>query len=423
MNLFNLCYVLINFLLLVLIDTKFFLKRKQSFILIFILSLSWLGYFFYDGDGLYFLLLYSLIKFIVIQKNFNTWMLPLVILIKNFLYLIINIFIFRNLPEYFLGTEVYLNFINQMIIAIMMMASFYYFYYLNLKIVNSSHLKETLYSVSKKYKVPSILIVSLFVIVMLVQEYFYFIDNQVALLFGLFLIIFSGFGLLLYFIFRAKIVYLEKLIQTLGESAQVSELTVSKVREFRHDYKNILIVLKYYLENQSFDEAQQYLAELTHYSTAFLEDNPYEKITTINNFPLRSLLTALYNKVLEANNDINFTFNSQIRSVALPMETIDFVRCLSVILTNAYEACLEQETAELDVLITQKDSLTTIEVKNTIVEPKPLSTILQKNYSTKDNHSGLGLYNLNKIVKDYPNVDCFFEVTDGFFSVKFVYEK
>lgn len=423
MNLFIIVFFIIDFLLLIVIDARLFLKKNQTLALSLLFFISWYFYISTSGYGLTALLFFSLVKFIIMHNNYDTWIIPLVVFIKNLMFLIFLVSIFRDLPQFLLPAETYLQINTQIIISLLMFLTFYVFNYLNVRVVKTFHLKESLYLVSRKYKAPSISIVCLFIAVVLIHEYLYYLDNELALLMGLFLILFCGSGLVLFFLFMAKMIYLERLIQQLGEASQVSEQSISQVQAFKHDYKNILIVLKYYLEKRSFDEAEAYLAELTSYSSHFLNDSSYEQILRINNFPLRSLITDLYNKIQKSPIPINFSIDCHTQSISLPMETIDFVRCLSIILTNAYEACLEQDNADLGIKITQVDALTTIEVKNSVVDPKPLSTMLKKTYSSKENHSGLGLTNLTTILKDYHHVDCFFEVTEGVFTVRFVYKE
>lgn len=423
MNLFIIVFFIIDFLLLISIDARLFLKKSQTIALSAMFFICWYFFVSTSGYGLTALLFFSLAKFIIMHSNYDTWIIPLVVFIKNLMFLILMVSIFRDLPQFFFPAETYLHVKTQIIISLIMILTFYLFHYLNFRVVKTFHLKESLYLVSKKYKVPSIFIVCLFIFVVLIHEYLYYINDELALLMGLFLIIFCGCGLILFFLFMAKMIYLERLIQQLGEASQVSEQSIRQVQAFKHDYKNILIVLKYYLEKRSFEEADAYLAELTSYSSHFLNDSSYEQITRINNFPLRSLITDLYNKIQESPTTINFSVNCYSQSIGLPMETIDFVRCISIILTNAYEECLEQESSNLRINITRVDSLTTIEVKNSVVDPKPLSTILQKTYSSKADHSGLGLNNLTRILNDYHHVDCFFEVTQDVFSVRFVYEE
>ncbi|WP_189372401.1 GHKL domain-containing protein [Enterococcus sp. OL5] len=307
---------------------------------------------------------------------------------------------------------------TQLIIVGFISISFYYFYYVTIKVISSSHIQETLYLVSKKYKASSILIVIFFVATIGIHEYLYFTNNEIAILLGLFMIILTGVSLNLFFLFLTKIIYLEKLVKNLGESLEVTEVTNNQIKEFRHDYKNILMVLNYYLENDQLNEAQAYLTETINYSSVTTEKTIYEEIASISNFPLRALLNELYNKILETKNEIEFELHYHLTSFNIPLGTIDFVRCMSIILNNAYEACLDQEISSLEINIQQKYELIEIEVKNSLSITPTLSAALKKNYSTKKNHSGLGLHNLKKIINSYDNVDLNIEIIDGYFSVK-----
>ncbi|MFZ4870771.1 GHKL domain-containing protein [Enterococcus entomosocium] len=418
MNLFIVCFFVVGLLVLLLIDSKLVLKRKQTIYLLFLFILCWSVFMLFSLKGISFLLFYSLIKFAVVKRNFHTWLVPLLIFVKNLLYLLFITLLFRDLPQFVLGYEAYTNILTQLIVASLILISFYCFNYATAKVVSSFHIKESLYLVSKKYKWSSILIVSFFVLMVGLHEYLYFTSNEAAIILGLFLIILSGVGLILFFIFLAKLIYLEKLVENLGESLKVTEFTNKQIKEFRHDYRNILIVLNYYLQNDKLTEAQTYLTETINYSSSLTEKTINEEITSISNFPLRALLNELSNKIRETKNEIVFELHYHLTTFTPSIGTIDFVRCMSIILNNAYEACLEQDKSSLKITIQKKNDLIEIEVKNSYSGNLSLSSSLKKNYSTKKNHSGLGLYNLNKIIKSYDSIDLNIEIIDGYFSVK-----
>ncbi|QQU19931.1 GHKL domain-containing protein [Enterococcus casseliflavus] len=422
MNLFIVCFFIVGLLVLLLIDRKLVLKRKQIIYLLFLFILCWSVFILFPLQGISFLLFYSLVKFAFVKRNFHTWLVPLLVFVKNLLYLLCIALLFRDLPQFFLGYEAYTKILPQLIVAGLILISFYCFNYITAKVVSSFHLKETLYLVSKTYKLSSLLIVSFFIVMVGVHEYFYFTNNEAAILLGLFLIILSGVGLILFFIFLAKIIYLEKLVENLGESLEVTEVTNNQIKEFRHDYRNILIVLNYYLENKQLTEAHAYLTETIKYSSDLTKKTIDEEIASISNFPLRALLNELSNKIRETKNEIVFELHYHLTTFTPSIGTIDFVRCMSIILNNAYEACLELDKSSLKITIQKKNDLTEIEVKNSYSGNLSLSSSLKKNYSTKKNHSGLGLYNLNKIINSYDTIDLNIEIIDGYFSVKLYFK-
>lgn len=422
MNLFIVCFFIVGLLVLLLIDRKLVLKRKQTIYLLFLFILCWSVFILFPLKGISFLLFYSLVKFAFVKRNFHTWLVPLLVFVKNLLYLLCIALLFRDLPQFFLGNEVYTKTWTQLIVVGLIFISFYCFNYVTTKVISSFQLKETLYLVSKKYKLSSILLVVFFVAMVGVHEYLYFTNNEAAILLGLFLIISSGVGLILFFIFLAKIIYLEKLVENLSESLEVTEVTNKQIKEFRHDYRNILIVLNYYLENKQLTEAQAYLTETIKYSSGLTEKTIDEEIASISNFPLRALLNELSNKIRETKNEIALELHYHLTTFTPSIGTIDFVRCMSIILNNAYEACLEQDKSSLKITIQKKNDLTEIEVKNSYSGNLSLSSSLKKNYSTKKNHSGLGLYNLNKIINSYDTIDLNIEIIDGYFSVKLYFK-
>ncbi|MFD1899104.1 GHKL domain-containing protein [Enterococcus termitis] len=137
------------------------------------------------------------------------------------------------------------------------------------------------------------------------------------------------------------------------------------------------------------------------YSNSLLTPNLYKTIALIHNPPIQGLLTNFLKRCLEIDIPIKITVTDTLTNI--DMNIVDFIRCFSILLDNAYEAVQETNNQLIEIMITGDSQFVKVTVKNTYTEDKnvPFQSILQNNFSTKKNHQGKGLYILAKIINKY----------------------
>ena len=166
-----------------------------------------------------------------------------------------------------------------------------------------------------------------------------------------------------------------------------------KLRTFRHDYRNHMIVINSFLENGSTDQARAYLNTLNNSLGSSIN-----KIST-GNFITDAIIN---NKaIIAAESDIQIIFNGQIPANVIADE--DLCTIFANILDNAIEATKKLTT---DKIITIESAVRLgmfiIDVSNPVdkaVKIRKDGTIK----TTKQNRSehGLGMRNVMKTVKKY----------------------
>lgn len=103
----------------------------------------------------------------------------------------------------------------------------------------------------------------------------------------------------------------------------------------------------------------------------------------------------------------------------LNMKIYEFARILGILLDNAIEA--SEECNEKIINITFRNDIRNnrqiISIENTY-QNKEIDTekIFEKGVSEKENHTGLGLWEVRKIIKKNNNSNLFTSKTDKFFS-------
>ena len=103
----------------------------------------------------------------------------------------------------------------------------------------------------------------------------------------------------------------------------------------------------------------------------------------------------------------------------LKMKIYEFARILGILLDNAIEASKECDEKIINITFRndQKNNRQLIIIENTY-KNKDIDTekIFEKGVSEKENHTGLGLWEVRKIIKKNNNINLFTNKTDQFFS-------
>lgn len=130
-----------------------------------------------------------------------------------------------------------------------------------------------------------------------------------------------------------------------------------------------------------------------------------------------NLLTSKYHEAESKDIKMNMTFLLDLNT--LKMKIYEFARILGILLDNAIEASSECDEKIINVTFRNdsKNNRQLITIENTY-QNKNIDTdkIFEKGVSEKENHTGLGLWEVRKIIKKNNNANLFTSKTDKFFS-------
>ena len=175
-----------------------------------------------------------------------------------------------------------------------------------------------------------------------------------------------------------------------------------EVRGFRHDFAGIVASMEPAIANQDMAEVS------TIYQDVFLKTNEKLRKADYTAFNLHNIHDiAIRNTLAKAmivadNQGIHFSLETVgvVEDLALPM--LEAIRILSILTTNALEAASEAENPQIRVALLAGDRSVRFIIENTRKKEELNPSILsQKGYSTKGNHSGLGLATLEDMVFHY----------------------
>lgn len=188
------------------------------------------------------------------------------------------------------------------------------------------------------------------------------------------------------------------------------------VRAFKHDFSNIIAGIGGYIETNDLEGLRKYYKQL-------LQDcsqvNNLSSLSpdSINNPAVYAILA---NKYYKADNlGIKITLETFIDFNNLHMEIYEFTRILGILMDNAIEAAAECDNKLINVVIRndvrQNRQLLTIENTYTNKDIN-IDQIYEKGFSTKPKNTGLGLWEVDKIIKRHKNLTRFTTKSDDFFK-------
>lgn len=234
---------------------------------------------------------------------------------------------------------------------------------------------------------------------------------------------FSFVCLLIYFAFSfftlSKIISLVTTTQKL-ESAEEYNKTLhilhDSVRGFKHDFDNIVTTIGGYIKTNDMSGLENYYSQL---------EEDCEKVNNlyilnpdiINNPGIYNLLTTKYSEAEEKGIKVNLTFLLDLDN--LNMKIYEFARILGILLDNSIEASSECDEKVLNIVFRNdsKNNRNIILIENTYNNKDVnLDEIFNKGVSGKENHTGLGLWEIRQILKKNNNVNLHTTKNDKYFS-------
>ena len=208
----------------------------------------------------------------------------------------------------------------------------------------------------------------------------------------------------------------EKKLASVEEYNQTLRILHDNVRGFKHDFNNIVTTIGGYVNTDDLDGLRKYYKQL---------EEDCEKVNNmyllnpdiINNPGVYNLLTTKYSDALNKHIKVNLTFLLDLKD--LHTNIYEFARILGILLDNAIEAASECEEKAINIVFRddQKNNRNIILVENTYKNKDVnIDNIFGKGVSGKENHTGLGLWEIREILKKNNNQNLYTSKTEKYFS-------
>ena len=202
-----------------------------------------------------------------------------------------------------------------------------------------------------------------------------------------------------------KLVVTEKQLAYVEEYNKSLKILYDKVSGFKHDFENIMSYINGYISTNDMDGLKEYFKDVKKdYKIA--ENLSIINPHIINNPGLYSLLN---NKFFKAKNlGISFDIEFLLNPNDLDINMYIFSRILGVLIDNAIEASekCDYKIIKLSFIRDNINSRSVINIINTYNDKDlDISKIFKKGFSSKEQHSGIGLWQVNKYIKKSKNLE------------------
>ena len=207
-----------------------------------------------------------------------------------------------------------------------------------------------------------------------------------------------------------------KKLESAEEYNKTLHILHDSVKAFKHDFDNIVTTIGGYIKTNDMEGLKNYYSQL---------EEDCEKVNNlyilnpdiINNPGIYNLLTTKYNEAEEKGIKVNLTFLLDLDD--LHMKIYEFARILGILLDNAIEASSECDEKILNIVFRNdsKNNRNIVLIENTYKDKDiNLNDIFNKGVSGKENHTGLGLWEIRQILNKNNNVNLHTTKNEQYFS-------
>lgn len=213
-----------------------------------------------------------------------------------------------------------------------------------------------------------------------------------------------------------KLTQTTKRLENAEEYNKTLRILHDNVRGFKHDFDNIVTTIGGYIKTNDMNGLKQYYIELEddcqRASNLYIL-NP----EIINNPGIYNLLNTKYKEAESKNIKVNMSLLLDLND--LKMKIYEFARILGILLDNAIEASELCDDKIINIIFRDDDKKhrQLIIIENTYKNKDVnIVKIFGKGISEKENHTGLGLWEINKILRKNNNISLFTSKNEKYFS-------
>ena len=304
--------------------------------------------------------------------------------------------------------------------------SIYLIMYLLSKLIYNLKINVEIFD-NMNIKTKILLILNALLIILVLAMQFYLITFYSSTM-PLFITIINIIGLIAYFavsiysiINSSKLAVTTRDLENAQCTVQTTKILHDQVRSFKHDFDNIVNIIGGYVVSEDMEGLKRYYNQLL--EECHKTNNLYALSPDVINHPaIYHMLATKYYEANQKDVQINLDVFLDLNEIEKRMKIYDFTRILGILLDNAIEAATECDKKIINITFRKNlsNDMILVILQNTY-KNKDVNTeeIYQKGISSKDNHSGLGLWKVRQILMHNNNLNLFTTKNDEFFTQQF----
>lgn len=235
-----------------------------------------------------------------------------------------------------------------------------------------------------------------------------------------FICLLAYYGISIYTLTRiTKLTSTRKQLANAEEYNKTLQIIHDSVRCFKHDFDNTVATLGGYIQTNDMEGLKNYYKRL---------ENECEKVNNlyilnpeiINNPGIYSLLTNKYHKAEKQDVKLNISVLMDLNTIN--MKIYDFTKILGILLDNSIDAASTCEEKIVNVIFREddKNKRQLLIIENTYSDKNvDINKIFDKGVTGKENHTGLGLWEIRKILKRNNNLNLYTTKNNKYFTQQF----
>ena len=218
------------------------------------------------------------------------------------------------------------------------------------------------------------------------------------------------------FILIIYIIFLE--IKISNQKLEINNLTEinDSTRAFRHDFTNIMQAMGGFIQTNNLYELKKFYNNLI--PECFKINNLYRYHSKLMaNSAIYSIIADKYNTAEKFQIKMSLNILTDLNKINL--DSYRLTKILGILLDNAIEASKECPKKIINLCFAESNNKQIIIVENTYLNKNiKVNKIFKKNFSCNKNHSGIGLWEVNKIISKNKNLNLHTQTDKTFFTQK-----
>ncbi|QBO36172.1 GHKL domain-containing protein [Periweissella cryptocerci] len=194
--------------------------------------------------------------------------------------------------------------------------------------------------------------------------------------------------------------------------------TNNQARALKHDMNNILVVAHQMAVDEEVEELTNYLdGTIKTLSQSFIGLSIWGELSKIRSVILKEILQAKVSELLQNNVTVRVSVDEGFDTI---LDAVDIVRIIGNVMDNALEnlKTMSEQNQLIELVLLNTNRGNSIIISNVVDSKVDSTKILAKGYTTKKNHEGQGLVNVQKIFSAYPNSSFSISTKAGRFTIK-----
>ena len=235
-----------------------------------------------------------------------------------------------------------------------------------------------------------------------------------------FISLLAYFSINIYSLTKTNQLYLTaKRLENAEEYNKTLQILHDNIRGFKHDYDNTVAAIGGYIKTDDLEGLKQYYSQL---EEDCVKVNRLYMLNPniINNPGIYSLLTTKYNEAEELNIKMNITVLWDLSKIN--MKIYEFTKIFGILVDNAIDAAKETEEKIINITFKddEKNNMQYLKIENSYLDKDvDIDAIFEKGKTSKENHTGLGLWEIRKILKSNNNLNLHTTKDNKYFTQQF----